>query len=354
MKRCIFVAFVLGILPASSPGDDPKPPQTAPDGWEFVLPKDRTYQFLFPKGWKSRGNTSRKFTARGIRAEVLINYCTLRDETFFDMQGATLAGRGLSGLKVDDLYEIMLEGERQQGFTSGEPKETTIGNTKAREYRMRKDDTRCRGVFLVDKHRVFEMRICAADESKLDTDQAKTFFESFSILKDSPDAESREDAAKAEQRAKESMEKFGFKWTLKLDEMTAPDKPVAGLIHGKEFKPDTIVREAGGIVRFRQGPKATPDAEVRIVIFTGPKDKFEDRTIDIKPGRNTGSVPTLILTTHDPASRIPTTDSYFDKYAMKLHFGSKGADDMVSCTIYLCTPDTNKSFMAGKFKLPAK
>ncbi len=354
MKRSLVVVFVLSILPARSPGDDPKQPPVAPDGWEFVLPKDRTYQFLFPKDWKSVGNTSRKFTARGIRAEVLMNYCTLRDGTYFDVEGATLTGRGLSSLKIDDLYEIMLEGEKQQGITVGEPKETTIGNAKAREYRMRKGNTRGRGVLLVDKNRVFEMRVRSEDEAKLDSDQAQTFFQSFSILKESPEAESKEDAAKAEERAKEAMAKFGFKWTLKLEEMTAPDKPVAGLILGKEFKPDTIVLESGGILQFRKGNKATPEVDVRIAMFSSPKDKFEDRTIEIKLDRKSGITPTILLTTHDPATRIPTASSSFDKYAMKLHFGTKGSDGIVPCTIYLCTADVNKSFMAGKFTLSAK
>ncbi len=283
-----------------------------------------------------------------------MNYCTLRDGTYFDVEGATLTGRGLGSLKIDDLYEIMLEGEKQQGITVGEPKETTIGNAKAREYRMRKGNTRGRAVLLVNKNRVFELRVRSEDESKLDSDQTKTFFQSFSILKESPEAESKEDAASAEQRAKEAIAKFGFKWTLKSEEMTAPDQPVTGLIHGKEFKPDSIVVETGGILRFRQGAEKTPEAEVRVFMFSSPKDKFEDRKIEIKLGRNSGIVPTLILTTHDPATRIPTNNSFFDKYAMKLHFGAMGSDGIAPCTIYLCTSDANKSFMAGKFTLPAK
>ena len=150
------------------------------------------------------------------------------------------------------------------------------------------------------------------------------------------------------------MAKFGFKWTLKTEEMTAPDKPLVGLIHGREFKPDSIVLEAGGNLRFRQGAKANPEVDVRIVMFSSPKDKFENRTIEIKPDRKSGKMPTILLTTHDPATRIPTTSSSFDKYAMKLHFGAKGPDGMVPCTIYLCSSDANKSFMAGKFTLPAK
>src|SRR5207302_1507007 len=149
---------------------------------------------------------------------------------------------------------------------------------KAREYRLRKNDTHCRNVLLVAKNRVFKMRVRATDESKLDSDQANTFFQSFSILKDSPEAETKEEAAETEQRAKEALAKYGFKWTLKPEEMTAPDKPVIGLIHGREFKPDSIVLESGGTLRFRQGAKQSPDGDVRIVMFTSPKDKFENRT----------------------------------------------------------------------------
>jgi hypothetical protein len=89
-------------------------------------------------------------------------------------------------------------------------------------------------------------------------------------------------------------------------------------------------------------------------MFTRPNDKFENRTIEIRPGRNTGGVPTILFTMKDPSKGVPTTSSPFDKYAMKLSFGTKGADGMVPCTIYLCASDEKKSFMAGKFKVMVK
>jgi len=352
MKQLLTVVFGLSLIYARGRADDPGPPG-APEGWQYVLPKDRSYQFLFPKETRRIGYTSRKFPVREIRAEVQMNYCTTDDDTIFDVDGATLTGR-LSGFKVDDLYEIMLEDERRHGFTVGDSKETVIGKAKAREYRMRKGDIRCRAVLLVAKNRVFKMRVCAADELKLTSDQANTFFQSFSVLKESPDAESKEEAEKSEERNKELIEKFGFKWTLKLEEMTPPDKPLIGLIHGREFKPDSIVLETGGTLRFRQGSLKSPDADVRIVMFSSPKDKFENRTIEIKPGSNPGKAPTIILSTRDLSARVPTTDSAFDKYAMKLSFGAKGPDGMIPCRIYLCMADSRKSFMAGKFALPAK
>jgi len=88
-------------------------------------------------------------------------------------------------------------------------------------------------------------------------------------------------------------------------------------------------------------------------MFFSPKDKFENRTIEIKPGRSSGNAPTILLTTQDPSTRVPKSSS-FDKFAMKLTFGAKGSNGMTPCTIYLCTSDSNKSFMAGKFALPAK
>jgi hypothetical protein len=352
MKKSLLAVLVFCVLPARSLADDQGPP--APEGWKWVLVKDRTYQFLYPKQYRSLGYTSRKFTARGIRAEVQVDYGTPQDGTIFELQGATLLGRGVSDLKDDDRYAIMLEGENQQGFTIGEAKEITLGKNKAREYRMHKNDLRCRSVMTVVNKRVFEMRVGSTDESKLDTDQANTFLQSLTILKDSPEAESKEEAEKSEERAKEAMEKLGFKWTLTLEEMTPPDKHVSGLIHGREFRPDSIVLETGGILRFRQGSLTSPDADVRIAMFSSPKDKFENRTIEIKPGRNSGTVPTIILTTREPSARVPTTDSAFDKYAMKLSFGAKGPDGMVPCRIYLCMADKKKSFMAGKFALPAK
>jgi len=353
MKQYLAVVIVLSLMPVRSQADDPGPPG-APEGWKWVVVKDRTYQFLFPEKFRSLGYESRKFTARGIRAEVQVNYGKPQDGIFFELQGATLSGRGVSSLKVDDMYAIMLEGEKQHGFTIGDSKETSLGKYKAREYRMRKDDLRCRSILTVINKRVFEMRVGSLDEADLDNDRANVFLQSLTILKDSPEAESKEDSEKAEERAKEAMEKFGFKWTLKLEEMTPPEKPLIGLIHGREFRPDSIVLETGGTLRFRQGPLTSPDTDVRIVMFSSPKDKFENRGIEIKPGSNPGKAPTIILTTRDPSARVPTTDSAFDKYAMKLSFGAKGPDGMIPCTIYLCMADKKKSFMAGKFALPAK
>jgi hypothetical protein len=333
--------------------DDAAKAPPAPDGWQHVIPQDRTYQFLFPKDPQMIGYTSRKFTVRGIRAEVQMNYCRTRDDVYFDVEGATLTGRGVSGLKVDDMFEIMLEGQKQQRFTVSESKETTIGKAKARECRMRKDNVRCRAVLLVNKNRVIQLRVMAADDSMLDSDRANAFFQSLTILKDSPTDYTKEEAAESEQRAKEAMEKFGFKWTLKTEEMFAPEKPVIGLIHGREFKPDSIVLETGGTLRFRQGDKQSPDGEVRIVMFASPKDKFDNRTIEVNHARKSGNAPTILLSTKDPGSRTPKTSS-FDKYAMKLSFGAKGPGGMVPCTIYLCSSDADKSFMAGKFRVMVK
>lgn len=350
MKHSIRVAFVLGFLPSPISADTPP----APAGWKYIQPKDRTYQFLFPTDTKTIGYEIRKFTVRGIRGDVMNDYCQTRNDVFFDVAGATLSGRGVNSLKVEEMYEIMLEDQKKHGFTVvGESKEATIGKAKAREVRMRKDNVRCRAMLLANKNRVIQLRIMAADDATLDGDRANTFFQSFTILKDTPTSETKEEAEVTEQRKKEAIEKFGFKWTLKTEEMTAPDQPVVGLIHGREFKPDSVVLESGGNLRFRQGSKQSPEGDVRIVMFSSPKDKLENRTIEVNPASKSGKTPTILLSTRDPSSRVPKTSS-FDKYAMKLTFGAKGPDGMVPCTIYLCSSDADKSFMAGRFAVKAK
>jgi hypothetical protein len=352
MYPCLAVFFVLGIQPAQGRADDPGPP--APDGWQYVIPKDQSYRFLFPTLTRSIGYTSRKFTARGFRAEVLINYCTLRDDTtYFEVQGATFTGRGVGGLKADDLYDLMIEGEKQLGFTVGESKDFLLGKTKAREYRMKKGDRHFRSVLVAEKNRVFELKITSRDETKLESDQANTFFQSFVVLKGGLESASKEPSAKAAEKARATMEKLGFKWTLNVAEMTAPDKPVTGLIHDREFKPDSITREAISNLRFRQGPASAPEIEVRIIMFFSPSDKLENRTIEVHPGRKSAKDPTVLLSSTDPATRRPKSSS-FDQYAMKLTFGPRGADGLVPCTIYLCSSDETKSLLAGKFSLPAK
>lgn len=349
-------AILLGCvhLPIAAADDSPKP--TAPSGWQTVFPRDRTYEFLFPKETRGIGSTSRKFTARGIRAEVLVDYCTTHDGISFNVEAAALSGLKLilGNLKDDELYEIMLEGERQQRFIIGNSKDVAIGKRPAREYRLSKDNIRCRVLLLTVRNRVFMLRVSAGDESKLDTDQANTFFQSFAILKESPEEAKKELTARKEARVTAAMEKLGFRWTLRIEEMAAPDKPVAGLVRGQDFKPDSIVRDASGDIVLRQGAGSPPDIQVRIVLFAKPNETFENRTIEVKPGVKSASSRSLIFTTHDPETHDRTTSTFFDKFAMKLTFGARDADGMVTCSVYLCTADDHKSFVAGSFKLPAK
>jgi hypothetical protein len=136
--------------------------------------------------------------------------------------------------------------------------------------------------------------------------------------------------------------------------MNPPDGPAVGVILGREFKPD-LVTLRGSRLLFRQGEKgAFADAEVALTLpLKG--ESVENKAYEIKAASaNPVSSPIVALATMPEGSRVPKTETFMNRYALKLNFGAKGDDGMVPGTIYLCTPDTGKSFFAGKFTVKGK
>jgi len=56
----------------------------------------------------------------------------------------------------------------------------------------------------------------------------------------------------------------------------------------------------------------------------------------------------------DKDLRVPKSETVMNRYALKLTFGAKDANGDIPGTIYLCTSDAAKSFLAGSFTAKAK
>jgi len=184
----------------------------------------------------------------------------------------------------------------------------------------------------------------------LEGEPANTFLRSlFLVPPDVLKAAAKEKAVKMEAAGKENLEKFGFKWTMALKDMTPPDSPAAGLLRGKEFKPDTATIQ-GGNLNLRQGTGVFPEGEVFIAFLIKNGGSAENKTIEIPPGGSVpGGKPHVRITTMEKNARLPKNESFVDKYALKVTFGAKDANGDIPGTIYLCTPDASRSFVAGSF-----
>jgi hypothetical protein len=332
-------------------------PPPVPDGWKRVGGKDGTYQFAYPPGTKRTGTRERTFSAGGLRGRWQINYCLLKDDTLMEVQMAVLSGARLRGMTYGDLINTTLDAEREDGFQVSEPKEVTAGELKGKEYRLTKDKVVRRTVFFAAKPRIYVLNVGAEDSAKLDGETATTFLNSLVLVPaEVVKARAKEKAAKDEQAGQENLEKYGVKWTNSLKDMNPPDAPALGVIRGKEFKPDSVTIQPGNWLVFRQGEKgAFADVEVKIWLLPKAGESIENKTYEIGPaGAKAGSTPHVQVSTMPANRRVPQTESFLNRYAMKLTLGAKEADGSIPGTIYLCTPDSGKSFLAGKFTATAK
>jgi hypothetical protein len=211
-------------------------------------------------------------------------------------------------------------------------------------------------VLFAVKPRVFSLEVAAADATKLDTDTANTFLKSLVLVPE--EVVKAQAKARAEKQAttdKESVAKLGAKWTADLKEMTPPDAPAIGMVRGREFKPDAVTLETGGWLYFRKGAGRFPEAEVSLWLpGLKPNESVANKTIEVGKGTNPTLVPHVRLSTLPAGAKVPKIEPFVTNYSLKLAFGVKDKDGSIPGTIYLCTPDAARSWVAGKFTVKEK
>lgn len=129
-------------------------------------------------------------------------------------------------------------------------------------------------------------------------------------------------------------------WTSDISTVSFPAHPASGKIRGQDFALTTTGFRNGDL-RLRSGTNMRLD-----VYHLG--NSIEGQSYEVRPHDNDRDNPRVRMTWKEGDAVMTAT---FSKgYAMKLQFG-KAINHTVSGNIYLCLPDTSKSFVAGTFEV---
>jgi DNA-directed RNA polymerase subunit RPC12/RpoP len=127
-------------------------------------------------------------------------------------------------------------------------------------------------------------------------------------------------------------------WSLNLKGWAVPDSTAAGRIAGQDF----ICQRAtfsGGTLTLRNG-----DLNVTINFGGTTPEALAGKSLNVSTNAAAAARVGFRWKVDDQAKH----ESFTNGYAMLLNFGEV-EDHRVSGTIYLCTSDENKSYVAGKF-----
>ncbi|MFO0811322.1 MAG: hypothetical protein U0746_22050 [Gemmataceae bacterium] len=356
MHRTAAAAVLAVSVTALSLAQDAKwEPPAPPDGWRTVTGKDGTYVYAVPKNAKG-SSREQTYNTGGIRVRAQINVYKLTDGTTLQIEASTLTGSDLKGMTVAKFIDNVIDVEKKEGATVSDVKDATAAGRKGREFRVTKDKTLRRVLAFGAPPRMYFVEVQADDAAKLDTEAANNFLKSVALVPaDVVKAKAKERAEKQEAAGKEQMEKYGAKWTNDLKEMTPPDAPAVGVVLGREFKPDAVTyQKTGNKLVFRQGPEKKPDAAVEFWLFDAKQDSLAGKSFEFGRGAKTSGGPHVTLLAQPEGARVPKRDVHLANYSLKLTFAEKDKDGGIPGTIYLCTPDAGRSFVAGKFTVQEK
>lgn len=145
-------------------------------------------------------------------------------------------------------------------------------------------------------------------------------------------------------------------WNLNLTTASFPDRPAAGKIHGQDFTVESAVAQNGNII-LRQGQNSRPDLQVIIFTFLKKGQTLPGKTYDLSPANadlSQGAMPHVHLGWKEEGSATNKTKIFAKGFALKLEIGPVNADGQAPAKIYLCLPDSDKSYVAGAFSLELK
>jgi hypothetical protein len=142
-------------------------------------------------------------------------------------------------------------------------------------------------------------------------------------------------------------------WTTDLNRMKVPDSPVAGKIHGKDFKLVFADLPKGAtILRLGQG-KDFPEETIDINLWQHLKagESPQGKKFEVDPGKPNPRAPGVIVTYLQPRQKLPSTQMVVPgEYAMKLEFGKKN-QGKIPGKIYFALVRDRETYVAGTFEL---
>jgi hypothetical protein len=136
-------------------------------------------------------------------------------------------------------------------------------------------------------------------------------------------------------------------WTLDLGSRQISSGPALGLFRGEYFSVSRA-NYRNGTLRIRSGT-GDNTREWQITFPTTDEETLDNKSYIVSPQDGAGTNSTRIAMTWNKGATENFTQSYDSGYAMKLEFGGR-EQNTVSTRIYLCVPDTQKSYLDGSFK----
>lgn len=128
-------------------------------------------------------------------------------------------------------------------------------------------------------------------------------------------------------------------WTLNLDAVATPDSTAAGRIHGQDFIVERALFQNGALEL--RGP-ANLEAAIN---FGGVQaEALAGQSINVATDAETAAH----LTLRWKEDRSSLREDFTKGYALRLEFGAQVKNHLPG-KIYLCTPDDQKSYIAGDF-----
>jgi len=144
----------------------------------------------------------------------------------------------------------------------------------------------------------------------------------------------------------------GAGWKADLKKVAIPNRPAAGQIHGKPFRVEKAELDSQNILTLRQGKEFFADRDFKVFLFLSG-EKPDGKTIEVNASSRMGMTAHVHMSWMEAKRTIPQIEMAMDKYTMRLVFG-KRKNGKITGQIYLCMPDTQKSYVAGHFTAALK
>lgn len=132
-------------------------------------------------------------------------------------------------------------------------------------------------------------------------------------------------------------------WKLTLAGVAIPATPVAGRIHGQNFKVERALFQNGTLI-LRAGTQGVVESGLFISFGGAQAGALAQKTINVRA--DTEKAAAVQLRWKDSAG--VQRKAFNTGYALRLEFGAL-ANNHLSGSIYLCTPDSEKSYLIGTF-----
>jgi DNA-directed RNA polymerase subunit RPC12/RpoP len=133
-------------------------------------------------------------------------------------------------------------------------------------------------------------------------------------------------------------------WTLDLTGAVIPDAPVAGRIHGEDFIAERVFIQ-NDTLTFRSGTRGTVEFGILINFSGAQAESLSGQSINVA----TNAEKAANVMVRWKAGDRQYKENFNDRYALRLEFDPLNGNKLPG-KIYLCTPDKERSYLAGTFR----